>query len=242
MIFNIMKPKSKLKDIILSLFFTNRCRLCSKVCDIRAELCESCEETLPEINGEICYFCGVEKEKCSCKEKAMFYFSACAPFYYEGGPKKAAVLLKYQANEQTLEFFSREMAKCVNKRYNGIDFDCIAYVPAFKTDEIKRGYNQAELLAKGLGKILNIPVYALLYKVYETQPQHTLSEAERSGNLLGAFEVNSDTDFEIENSRILLCDDIKTTGSTLNECAKTLMINGCAEVRCITACVRCGEK
>ncbi len=232
-----MKPQDKLKDIILSLFFTNRCRLCNIVCDIRSELCESCDETLPEVKGEICYFCGVEKEKCSCKEKAMFYLSVCAPFYYESGPKKATVLLKYQANEQTLEFLSREMAKCVNKRYAGIDFDCITYVPAFKTDEIKRGYNQAELLAKGLGETLDIPVYPLLYKVYETEPQHTLSESERSGNLLGAFEINDNVDFSINNARILLCDDIKTTGATLNECAKTLLINGSAEIRCITACV-----
>ncbi len=237
-----MNHSTKIKEFILSLFFPNRCRLCDTVCDIRSELCESCEETLPIIEEEICYFCGSEKAKCTCKEKAMFYLSICAPFYYEGGPKKATVLLKYQANEQTLGFLSREMAKCVNKRYGGIDFDCITFVPAFKADEIRRGYNQAELLAKGIGKALNIPVYPLLNKVYETAPQHTLSEAERSGNLLGAFEINHKANFSIENTRILLCDDIKTTGSTLDECAKTLLINGSAEVRCITACVKCSNK
>ncbi len=229
---------NKLKEFLLSLIFTNRCRLCGGVCDIRAELCEKCAETLPAIKGEICYFCGVEKKKCHCKEKAKYYLSVCAPFYYEEGVKRATVLLKYQVNEQTVNYLSKYMASCVKERYRDIDFDIIAFVPAFKTDEIKRGYNQAELLAAGMGKLLDIPVLPLLYKVYETQPQHTLSGAERSGNLLGAFDVSEDFLDTIQDKRILLCDDIKTTGTTLDECAKTLLVNGCAEVRCIAACIK----
>ncbi len=227
-----------LKNHLLSLIFTNRCRLCCDVCDIRKEICEKCDETLPVIEKEICYFCGVEKDKCICKEKAMYYLSVCAPFYYSDGPKKACIMLKYQANEQIIEYLSKSMAECFNKRYNGIDFDCITYVPAFPTDFQKRGYNQAELLAKELGKLLNIPVYPLLYKIYETKPQHSLSGTQRSGNLLGAFQINEEYLDTIQDTRVLLCDDIKTTGTTLDECTKTLLVNGCTEVRCISACIK----
>ncbi len=231
-----------LKDLIFSLIFTNRCRFCGDVCDIRKELCEKCDETLPVITGEICYFCGVEKKKCVCREKSMFYLSVCSPYYYKDGPKKATVLLKYSPNEQTIERLGNDMAKCVEYRYKDIDFDAITYVPQYIDDETKRGFNQSKLLAEAMGEKLNIPVVELLHKTYPTEPQHTLTEIERSGNLLGAFEVNSDYEDSIFDARILLCDDIKTTGSTLNECAKTLLIGGCAEVRCITACLSENKK
>ena len=226
------------KDILSSFFFTKRCRFCQNVCDIRNDICDNCSNTLPAIKEKICFKCGIEYSLCSCNGKARFFSSICAPYYYENGPKTATVLLKYQANQQIIDGLTADMARCVKESYKGYDFNCIAYVPIHKKDEKKRGFNQAELLAKGLAENLNIPVYNLLLKTFETEPQHALPEMRRSGNLLGAIEFNKNCGIDIEDMRILLCDDIKTTGSTLDECAKTLLIAGCAEVRCITACIR----
>lgn len=227
-----------IKELILSFLFTKRCRFCQNVCDIRNEICDNCTENLPEIKEKICFKCGIEASLCECKGKARFFSSVCAPYYYEGGPKRATIILKYQPIQQILQGLSADMAHCVRERYKDYAFDCIAYVPIYEKDMEKRGFNQAELLAKGLSENLNIPVYNLLLKTFETEPQHALPEMRRSGNLLGAIEFNEASGININDMRILLCDDIKTTGSTLDECAKTLLINGCAEVRCIAACIR----
>lgn len=227
----------KIKDIILSFIFTKRCRYCRRVCDIRDEICEECTRDLPKIEGTICHKCGLPKEHCNCHGKTRFYSSVCAPFYYAGAPKKAVVALKYENNPQLIDGLASDMALCLQDRYKGYTFDCIAYVPLYYRDEKKRSFNQAQLLAESLSRITGIPVYNLLTKTFETAPQHTLPEMKRSGNLLGAIEFNEKCGIDTENMRILLCDDIKTTGSTLDECAKTLLISGCAEVRCLTVCI-----
>lgn len=127
------------------------------------------------------------------------------------------------------------MAKCFHKNYEGYDFDLCTFVPSAKDDYKKRGYNQAELLAKDFCERTNLKCEELLVKNFSTEAQHNLSSAERSGNLLGAIDLKDGVD--IENMRILLVDDIKTTGSTLNECAKNLLIGGAAEVFCLTIAV-----
>ena len=226
-----------IKDYALSVLFTNRCRLCQDVCDIRKELCDKCEENLPVISGEVCFSCGREKELCKCRSEARYYSSVYSPFYYAGGPQRAVLILKRSKNEAVVSYLAENMAKTVKARYKNYDFDCITFVPDYPEDRKKKGFNHSELLASELGKELSLPVFPLLNKTFKTKPQHQLSETERSGNLLGVFDMNKECGKDITDTRILLCDDIKTTGSTLDECAKTLLINGCAEVRCITACV-----
>ena len=80
-------------------------------------------------------------------------------------------------------------------------------------------------------------VKVLLQKDYETPDQHRLRAVDRSGNLLGVFSVPERETADLQNARVLLIDDIKTSGATLNECAKTLLIAGAAEVFCLTAAV-----
>lgn len=231
------KLMMKIKDFLLSLIFTKRCRFCRRVCDIRVDICENCINSIDTIEDVICTKCGLGKDFCNCNGKTRFYSSVCAPFYYSGAPKKAVIALKYEDNPRLINGLAHDMADCFHKHYENYDFDCIAYVPIYKKDRKRRGFNQAQLLAEALSDILQIPAYNLLDKIFDTPPQHTLPEMKRSGNLLGAIDFNENCGVDIENMRILLCDDIKTTGSTLDECAKTLLINGCAEVRCLTVCI-----
>lgn len=100
-----------------------------------------------------------------------------------------------------------------------------------------RGFNQAELLARGVSGLTDIPFSDMLVKTIETKQQHNLKEFERSGNVLGAFDIKEECLPLLKGARVLLCDDVKTTGSTLNECAKTLLISGAEEVMCLTACI-----
>ena len=136
----------------------------------------------------------------------------------------------------------KEMAQCVNERYKGYDFNLCTYMPSHKNNMPERGYNHAELLAKSVAQTLNIPCLPLINKDFETEPQHKLPLYKRTGNLAGALSFNEDTLSDLSDMRILLCDDVKTSGSSLNECAQLLLFNGAAEVRCVTACISGGEK
>ncbi len=220
-----------------NLIFTRRCVICGDVCDVRKNLCTRCEESPCRIEGEICEKCGVPKKKCICKS-APFYMSVCAPFFYEDGPKRAIFLMKFKNDLMITENLGKEMAECVKTRYAGYDFDCVTFTPSHKTDLKSRGYNQAERLAIIVARELGLPCYNLISKDFPTAKQHSLPAHLRTGNLAGALSFNDDTSCNVENMRILLCDDLKTTGSTLNESTKILLFKGAAEVRCITACIK----
>ena len=228
---------AKIKDILASLLFTKRCRFCESVIDIREEICEKCKNEIFKIDGDICFKCGCKNSDCSCKGKARYYTSICAPYYYAGAVKKAIGLLKFHNNTYMAETLADDMAKTFAERYGELDFDICTFVPAHKNELKKRGYNQAQLIAQNLAEKTGIPFFETLEKSFETAPQHSLNESMRSGNLLGAIALKENLPTDITDKRILLCDDVKTTGTTLNECAKTLLINGAAEVRCITACI-----
>ncbi len=220
-----------------NLIFTRRCILCGDVCDIRKSLCDKCEENPCRIEGDICEKCGAPKKNCICKS-APFYMSVCAPFVYDGGPKKAIYIIKSRNDAVITENLGKEMAECVKSRYSGYDFDCVTFTPAHDKDIKRRGYNQAEQLALIVARELGIPCYNLLSKDFVTSPQRSLPAHLRTGNLAGALSFNTNQGHNIDNMRILLCDDLKTTGSTLNENSKVLLFNGAAEVRCVTACIK----
>ena len=223
------------KRRILDILFCRRCRYCGEVIDLREECCSFCSENLEKIEGKICSKCGCEVEGCVCKGGILFYKKICAPFYYRGAVKKAIWQLKFKNKEEAAEILAEDMADCFNKRFKGYDFDLCTFVPATKKAVKERGYNQSELIATALSKLTDIQCKELLVKSFETEPQHTLPEMRRTGNIVGCFDLKENV--VIENMRILLCDDVKTTGSTLNECAKTLLLGGAAEVFCITAAI-----
>lgn len=227
----------KLADFLIAIFYTRRCRYCRKVIDIRERICPDCKKDIPRIEGPVCYNCGFSQKECVCKKKSQHYMRICAPYYYSGAAKRAVKKLKYSDDIDISYILAEDMAATYKEHYSEMDFDYCTFVPSHKKEQRKRGFNQAQLLAQHLSKELGIPCKELLIKTALTTPQHTLNESMRSGNLLGAMQVKDRHLEKIRGARILLCDDVKTTGSTLNECAKTLMICGAAEVDCITYCI-----
>ncbi len=232
----------KLREFIVVTLYTRKCRYCKTVIDVREKICPQCKNEIFRIEGDICFKCGYSQEDCVCNKKSQHYMRICAPYYYSGAAKKAIKRLKYSDDTYIAETLADDMAEAFKKHYGEMDFDFCTFVPSHKKDLRKREYNQAQLLAKSLSKTLDIPCKKLLIKPISTKPQHTLSENLRSGNLLGSIQMNQKYFEKIRGARILLCDDIKTTGSTLNECAKTLMICGAAEVDCITVCITKKDK
>lgn len=224
-----------MKIKLIKLLYPQRCKYCDIVIDIRREFCHTCENTLQKIEGDICKLCGKKVNDCDCGHKKHYYKYICAPFYYEGAASRAIWRLKFRKETKLSKVLAEDMAECFDTYYNGYDIDLCTFVPSSKESLKERGYNQAELLAGDFCELKNIPCEELLLKTKETKTQHELLSVERSGNLVGAIELKDDVD--LVNKRVLLIDDIKTTGTTLNECAKMLLIGGAAEVFCLTVAI-----
>ncbi|MDR1665039.1 MAG: ComF family protein, partial [Clostridiales bacterium] len=116
-------------------------------------------------------------------------------------------------------------------------FDFLVPVPMHPKKRRKRGFNQAEVMAREISGRSGIPLApGMLLRVKDTPPMSGLGPRSRAKSIEGAFALNK-KGFEIENKKICLADDIFTTGATLNECAKTLREGGAAEIRCATFAV-----
>ena len=227
--------KQEFKDFLISFLFPKRCRYCLCVIKHNEEICRKCEDNLQEISGEICFKCGCSKDDCSCKKHKSYYKAITAPFYYDGTAGNSIRLLKFHKKQEIADVLSEEMAKCFINNFSEYSVDLVTFVPMHDKKQKERGFNQAELLTRKMCDILELPCEEVLIKTDETSEQHFLDENSRKGNLFGVFSVNPDVD--IFDKRILLCDDIKTTGTTLNECATTLLIGGAAEVICLTCAI-----
>lgn len=228
-----------IKDVfeyILTLFFPNRCIFCGKIIDPVDSMCSDCRKTLPWIDGEICHFCGASIADCECKKKhGHFYDGIVAPLYYFDKVKDCIHNFKFNDERLNSKALARLMNKTRKKEYSDIDFDYVTYIPMLENQERKRGYNQGKLLAYEMSVLSGIHFGdELLVKLYETKTQHKCAfSIERKGNLLGAFDVNPE--YNVNGKNILIVDDVKTSGATLNECSKMLYLNGANSVYCLTA-------
>lgn len=120
--------------------------------------------------------------------------------------------------------FSSDMLKVIEECYDDISFDYITCVPLRKFKEFIRGFNQSKLIASDIAKVLDVPFIDCLLKTRYTGVQHHKSAAQRKADVFGAYDVKDEYKPLIDGKTILLIDDVKTTASTLNECAKMLNI------------------
>ena len=231
--------KNKLSYLLLHIIFPERCRFCGKVIRLNTEYCEECRDTVHVIGSPVCNFCGSEKKLCTCKKAKRFYDGVTAPYYYEGPAAKCIKRLKFNEKLKNADFLADKMYSALKNNCEAAKFDLLCCVPMSAHERKSRGYNQSELIAKALSKRMGIPFEKeMLKKIYDTKSQRTLSSHERSGNLIGVFESEDAT-----GKTVLLCDDVKTTGASLNECAKMLKLAGADRVWCVVAaCSQTKEK
>lgn len=228
-----MISREKLSDAVLTALLTRKCCFCGKVIKPEDALCRECAKNLTSVTGERCKYCGALKEHCRCKKRKRKYDGITSPFYYDGSARGALLSLKTGERDYSVRFFARAMAESVLEDFPSTDFDIIVYVPFSSRQKLVRKYNQSRLLAERLSLILKIPVAPALIKLFDTRVQHSLGGRYRSGNVAGVYDVKDIC--LIKGKTVLLVDDIKTTGATLNECAKILKIRGAARVYCVTA-------
>lgn len=235
-----MNILNKVKEFLLWLTLTKKCKYCNTLITKNEDLCEECKENLPQISGEKCKFCGAGKDRCNCKKHRMNFDGITSPFYYENGVKQGLQLLKFNSKSHLAKAFAKDMAECVNKDFAQIDFDFICYVPFSTVQIAERSYNQSELLAEELSKILEIPTKNALVKLFDVKTQHNMSIMQRKGNVHGIYDVKNG--FDVKGKTILLVDDIMTTGETLNNCALIMKIRGAEKVYCVTAALTVKNK
>lgn len=150
--------------------------------------------------------------------------------FYGGILKSLILKFKYESNYNVGYLLANFLIEII--RESEIDIDIICYIPMIRKDERKRGFNQCKLIANEIGYNLNIPVSNCIKKVKHTKEQKKLTKEERIKNLIGAFEVKSNED--IKNKRVLLIDDVMTTGATIGECTKILKKSGVKEIIVLT--------
>ena len=222
-----------------------RCLVCGK--DVFDELgfCPECIKDVVFNNGKTCPRCGVaidgDEDYCgNCAFDKMYFDRAYSAFSYERAVQQAILSMKFNNLGSYARVFAKYLVYLVHK--HGISFDLVTFVPMSRNrNSIRRHrYNQSKLLAQHFCAILNVDdlLVDAIVKIKETPAQESLGRADRKTNLVGAYKVNPNAKDAIKGKRVLVIDDVKTTGATLNECAKVLKGAGATEVIGITVAAR----
>ncbi|MBR5134705.1 MAG: ComF family protein [Clostridia bacterium] len=215
---------------ILNIFFPRRCIYCDAPIDTHVRACKHCLPVIPEMVEPFCRRCGRTKELCRCKGHRRHFETAVAAMQYVDGAKRAVLFLKRHDDADVIATMAQEMVAALRARTDAAAIDVVTFVPMCKEAKRDRGFNQSELLAKDVARELGVPFKPLLVKLYDTAAQKSLPMVQRSGNVLGVFDVVE----RVDEQRILIVDDLITTGATLHECAKMLKVRGAACVTVLT--------
>ncbi len=233
----------KIREIALSVIFPKKCVFCSAMLSPGAEICvcANCMNTLPFcLAYDRCRKCGKpveegEKECNHCQnDKIKYYTKISAAYIYKDSVRKSILKFKderYSAYGRTFAEHMRIVAENDNKN---MEFDVIISVAPRKERMKKSGYDQAECLGIELSKLMNLPFERnVLRQVERRNKQSSLSADERRENAKGNYRVRKEK--AIKDKNILLVDDVCTTGSTLDECARVLKKAGAKKVCCVVA-------
>ena len=195
--------------------------------------CAFCRVLLAENEKHICSKCA-QKPYALGRPKAYkgpFYKNALAAFVYEGDVRRALHRFKFHGGLHLAEFFAEKMAEKLAR--TDWEFDLIVPVPSHFSRRYKKGYDHALLLAQHLSRLTGVPCKPLLKKTRRTKPMYGLRESQRRANIMDSVACVQPV--EPKYKRILLVDDIITTGCTLAECARVIRDAGAREAYGITA-------
>ena len=217
-------------DVFIDAFYPKRCGSCRTLTDNGNALCSDCANKLERVKCPICITCGNSLSDCECDTFIYHFDGIVAPFKNKGVAKEMVYNFKFDKDYSLVDEIVENMAKSIKESYSDINFEFITYVPK------KRGeFNQCKVLAKRLSNILNIPIkHTSLIKVKDNQVQHHLSLVQRFDNVRDTYRAVKMR----KGQTVLLIDDIKTTGATLNECARELKFSGAEKVYSATALIR----
>ena len=209
------------RERVLDLLFPPKCPFCQTILDIpQASFCPACRDKLPWLSGRA-------------GERRVDFASGCfSPLAYREPVPGAVHRFKFSRVRALARPFGALMAQCLEERLS-TGADLICWAPLSKQRRRERGFDQAELLAREVGRLASIPVEPVLSKQRNTVPQSELEEeGARRANARGAYALLPGTD--MVGKRVVLVDDVVTSGSTLGECAALLCQAGAREIWCLT--------
>jgi competence protein ComFC len=203
--------------LLLDLLFPPRCVFCGAVVAPGTKVCRPCSRSIVPLNT-------VRRMNLSDVGKNI----PCAVLYpYSGEVRQSILRFKFGGEKQNADFYAERMA--VTRIFSGERFDAVTSVPISKEREKTRGYNQSELIARQVARKIDVPFEECLMKIKDNPEQHRLKKKDRRSNVKNAYRA---AESNLLGKRILLVDDIVTTGATLSECAKVLYGAGVSEVAC----------
>lgn len=232
-----------ISNLLLELIFPARCAVCDQILAWgQTELCEECSQKLEYFEEHVCMKCGKavkpEEEYCfDCKKKVHYFTQGAALFSYEY-IRRSLYKFKYSGRREYAAFYGRQMAYRMEEKRNLWKPEALIPVPIHKRKLKKRGYNQAELIAKKLSEHWNIPVISnLVVRCKNTKPMKEIVGTDRQNNLKKAFKLGVN---DVKLNTIIIIDDIYTTGSTIDAVAKICLEAGISNIYFLTVSIGCG--
>lgn len=206
-------------EAIIDLLFPPRCPLCGKITQTQ-DICPACRKVMPAIAAPEAVQ-PVGESLCA------------APLWYSGPVRQALLDLKFSGERHIAQGLGQIMAECAAEHFSG-QFDTVSWVPVSRKRLRRRGYDQAQLLCRSVCRHWDSQPRSLLLKVQDNPAQSGLSDRRaRLENVRGVYTAAPGAD--AAGRRVLLLDDIHTTGATLSEAVRVLMQAGARQVLCLTA-------
>ena len=216
---------------LLDLIYPRRCPMCQEIVPAGIDgwngnnllICSDCRERLPYLQPPYCLKCGKEveqedREYCyDCSRQLRHYRKGYPVLHYRGECRKGMEAFKYHNRREYAQFYGEIIAERHGPELTELKLDGIVPVPIHRHKKRKRGYNQAELI-----------------RTADTTPQKELNDVQRLENLKNAFLFHEN---HVELKKVLLVDDIYTTGATIEACTLALLAGGVAEVYYTSVCI-----
>jgi len=227
-VMTVLPQTATIKRLVLDFLFPRWCIGCGREEDF---ICRSCSQSLPRVDPPVCPRCGkplADGRLCAaCRNRPAAIDGIRAPFRFEGIIREAIHQLKYN----NLRALSEPLAGLLGDYYASHDLpgEILVPVPVHEKRLRERGYNQSRLLARELAKLIHLPLIdnCLTRRRHALPQTKTKTAEERRRNVTDAFICR---DQRLKNQRVLLIDDVATSGSTLNACASALKAAGADSV------------
>ena len=230
----------KIEDIVYAPYrfirntiYPKKCIFCDRIIDEKEWVCPVCKGELEFINKKTrCLKCGHSKDKCECKRHVFYFEGLISVFENKDLAQKGFYKYKFARKMHYATYFAKVMQEAVAE-YKDINFDYICCVPQTVRSYFKRGFEHSNLLCQELSKILGVPVkHDVLACKESLRFQHKSSREQRGINAKNKYYTIGKV-----NGTILLVDDIVTTASTLDACARQLLYAGADRVYCVSTLI-----
>ncbi len=233
---------------LIDLIYPPRCHICGEFLNEKCflyerdglEICDRCFQKLPLIRSPKCPVCSLPLPAVNltdhlcyrCLIKPPHFEKIFSPFMFKNGLRDAIHNMKYNGRRQIADTMGRLLSMYVEPIVRGLRYPLIIPVPLHKKRLRERGYNQSVIIAGHISRHFEIALdFDTLIRGINNGPQAELPMKERIKNVKNAFSVNGNRN--IKGKEILMVDDVATTGSTLNECARVLLKAGAKRVLCV---------